>query len=216
MPTPRRDSRARAARLLIGAGMAELRLPPTTNQLWPVRANFPPTPDPSGAPRGRNGGYRCVWEPKNTRSRAELCPNEAAPARAASRRRPGGRVVGRPLDTSTARPRASTNPVFGVGLRGFGPLAKGALALFAVAEPAIGPLVVDCPVFRTDDWSARAALPVNAIVHRDGKQKADVSGKRQFAPIIEWRSPELGNRFSAAVIALIEEACPGTLSEAAP
>ena len=65
-------------------------------------------------------------------------------------------------------------------------------------------MVHDCPAFRAKDGGAWASLPTKPVVDRDCKQKADVNGERQFAPMLEWRSRELGNRFSAAVIALIE------------
>jgi hypothetical protein len=41
---------------------------------------------------------------------------------------------------------------------------------------------------------------------RDGKQRVDASGNRQFAPMLEWRNRELGSRSASVVIALIERA----------
>jgi hypothetical protein len=98
--------------------------------------------------------------------------------------------------------------------RGFRPVPKGALIGFPVIELLGGLLVHDCPVFRAKDGSAWAAVSAKPVVDRDGRQKADINGKLQLAPMLEWRSREVGNRFSATLIALIEEACPGALGGA--
>jgi hypothetical protein len=110
-------------------------------------------------------------------------------------------------DTANRAPGQPADPVLGIRLRGFRLVPKGALIGYAVELPS-ALLVHDCPIFHAKDGSAWAALPATPVTGRHGR--------RQFAPMVEWRSPELGNRFSAAVIALIDQACPGALGGAAP
>ena len=91
---------------------------------------------------------------------------------------------------------------------------KGTLRGFATAELPIELKLVDCPIFvgPNGPW---AALPSKPVLHCEGRQ-ARPSGKPQSAPVVEWRNQSLGDRFSAAVIALVEGAHPDVLSERAP
>ena len=130
--------------------------------------------------------------------------------------RAGYQVAGQRFDIGDRSPAQRIYPLLGIRLCGFRPLPKGALIGFADIELPGGLLVHDCPIFRAKDGGAWAALPVKPVFDRDRRQKADINGKRQFAPVLEWRSRELANRFSVAVIALVEQACPGALAGAAP
>jgi hypothetical protein len=91
---------------------------------------------------------------------------------------------------------------------------KGTLRGFATAELPIELKLVDCPIFvgPNGPW---AALPCKPVLDCEGRQ-ARPSGKPQFAPVVEWRNQSLGDRFSAAVIALVEGAHPDVLSGRAP
>ena len=55
----------------------------------------------------------------------------------------------------------------------------------------------------TSHGKAWATVPSKPVLDRDGKQ-VEVSGKRQYAPILEWRDRDLADRFSVAVVALVE------------
>lgn len=143
-----------------------------------------------------------------------MVPEQNGPSRGAAEA--GYRVAEQRFDTATPRSTQPADPVLGIKLRGFRPVATGALIGFADIELLAGLLIHDCPVFRAKDGSAWATLPSKPVVDRDGRQKADANGKRQFAPMLEWRSRELGNRFSPAVIALIEQGYPGALGGTAP
>jgi len=114
--------------------------------------------------------------------------------------RAGYQVAGRRFDTANHAPAQPVYPIAGARLRGFRSLSEGALLGFADIEPG-GLSVHDCPVLR-EDGSAWTALPADL----DGKQRADANGNRQFAPMLECRNRELGNRSASVVIALIERA----------
>jgi len=54
------------------------------------------------------------------------------------------------------------------------------------------------------------------FVRSIGRQRhVEVNGKRQYAPILEWRDRDRADRFSAAVVALVREACPDALGGSA-
>jgi hypothetical protein len=82
------------------------------------------------------------------------------------------------------------------------PLNKGALRGFATVELPIGLKLIDCPVF-VGDKGPFAALPAKPELDRDGKRRTDVNGKAIYSPTVEWRERALGDRFSAAVVALV-------------
>jgi hypothetical protein len=145
-----------------------------------------------------------------------MLPKQYGPVAGGAAIRAGYQVAGQRLDTANRSLAQPADPFLGIRLRGFRPLPKGALIGFADIELPGGLLVHDCPIFRAKDAGAWAALPAKPVVDRDGKQRPDINGKRQFAPMLEWRSRELSNRFSAAVTALIERAYPGALGETAP
>jgi hypothetical protein len=113
--------------------------------------------------------------------------------------------------TANRSPAQPADLLLGIRLRGFRPLARGALIGFADLELPSGLALFECPIFRAKDGNAWVALPSKPVVDRNGKQQTDINGKRQFAPVLEWRSRELANQVSAAVVALIERAYPGAL-----
>lgn len=84
------------------------------------------------------------------------------------------------------------------------PLVKGTLRGFANVELPIGLRLIDCPIFVGPNGPG-AALPSKPVLDCEGRQ-ARPSGKPQFAPVVEWRNRGLAERFSAAVIALVEGA----------
>jgi hypothetical protein len=82
------------------------------------------------------------------------------------------------------------------------PFRKGALCGFASVELPNGLRILDMPVLagRNGPW---AALPAKPELDRDGRRRIDINGKPTWAPVLEWRTRELGDRFSEAVIAAV-------------
>ena len=120
---------------------------------------------------------------------------------------------------STITPNAATRVVWGeprkqrprtIALVDWGPYVKGALRGFAAVLLPIGLKPVDCPVLASDGkvW---VNLPAKPVLDRDGKQKIDHDGKPAYAPVAEWRSRELRDRFSDVVIEAIRRLYPGAL-----
>jgi hypothetical protein len=83
----------------------------------------------------------------------------------------------------------------------FKPLAKGALRGFAHLELPNGLRITDCPVL-TSNGKAWATLPSKPVLDREGRH-VEVSGKKQYASILEWRDRDLSDRFSSAVVELV-------------
>jgi hypothetical protein len=94
------------------------------------------------------------------------------------------------------------------------PLVKGSLRGFATVELPIGLKICDCPVL-VSNGKAWATLPSKPQIDRDGRQKTDVNGKPAYASILEWKSRDLSERFSEAVIALVHAAYPLILEDSA-
>jgi hypothetical protein len=96
----------------------------------------------------------------------------------------------------------------------FKPLTKGALRGFANVELPNGLRITDCPVL-TSSGKAWATLPSKPVLDRDGKH-VEVSGKKQYSPILEWRDRDLSDRFSTAIIELVRAKHPDALGGGAP
>jgi hypothetical protein len=86
---------------------------------------------------------------------------------------------------------------------------KNSLRGFASVELPSGLRITDCPVL-ISHGKAWASLPSKPVLDRDGKQ-VETDGKRQYAPILEWRDRDLADRFSAAVVNLVRAAHPDDL-----
>ena len=102
------------------------------------------------------------------------------------------------VDTQIERPR--------LRLIAFKAVHKNSLRGFASVELPSGLRITDCPVL-TSRGKAWATLPSKPVLDRDGKQ-VEVSGKRQYAALLEWRDRDLADGFSAAVVALVEAEHP--------
>lgn len=121
-------------------------------------------------------------------------------------------MMGRPSEAEVRRGEAATwgartGPAAQrprMRLLSWKPISKGSLRGFATVELPIELKLVDCPIFvgPNGPWSA---LPSKPVLDCEGRQ-ARPSGKPQFAPVVEWRNRGLAERFSAAVIALVEGA----------
>jgi hypothetical protein len=92
---------------------------------------------------------------------------------------------------ATKRPRT-------IALVAWRPRAKGALRGFMTVKLPFGLKLVDCPVLVSNE-KAWASLPSKPILDR-GRQRTDANDKPAYAAILEWRSRDLADRFSAAVV----------------
>jgi len=88
---------------------------------------------------------------------------------------------------------------------------KNSLRVFADVELPNGLRICEIPVLSSagKDW---AALPSKPQIDKDDRQKIGVSGKPAYSPILEWRSRELADGFSAKIVALVLERYPDALS----
>jgi len=91
------------------------------------------------------------------------------------------------------------------------PIVKGSLRGFATVELLPGLRIADCPVL-ISNGKAWANLPSKPVLGREGRQ-AEVSGKKQYASILEWKNRDLSDRFSDSLIALIIERHPDALDD---
>jgi hypothetical protein len=95
------------------------------------------------------------------------------------------------------------------------PIVKGALRFVATIGLPFGGGDLEIPGVMA--FSSRgklwANLPSKPILDQNGVHKKDESGKKAYAPFLEWSSKELRDRFSAAVIDLIKEQYPDVLDD---
>jgi hypothetical protein len=54
-------------------------------------------------------------------------------------------------------------------------------------------------------------VPAKPELDRDGRRKIDINGKPTYAPVLEWRTREINDGFSEAVIAAVRRVHPGDL-----
>lgn len=92
------------------------------------------------------------------------------------------------------------------------PVAKGSLRGFATVELPIGLRLIDCAVF-VGTKGAWVSLPAKPQFDKDNRQRIGADGKPSYSAAIEWRSRELADRWSQAVIDLIRATHPGALRE---
>jgi hypothetical protein len=85
------------------------------------------------------------------------------------------------------------------------PRLSGALRAVLAVEMPFGLVLRDVPLFvaASGPW---VGLPSKPVLNRDGMAKLDANGKRQYAPIAEWRNRDLASRWSTAVLAALREA----------
>ena len=86
------------------------------------------------------------------------------------------------------------------------PLRKGAVLGFAKVEFPSGMILVAVCVL-SGDQGAWASPPSKPMMGRDGPVK-DRNGKQRYAAMVEFNSRETKDRWSAAVIAAMEEQYP--------
>ena len=81
-------------------------------------------------------------------------------------------------------------------LRGFAKIKLGAMRIHDVAIHTKG----------DRSW---AQLPAKPQIGSDGAVRKNADGKILYVPLVEWDNRETSDRFSASVIAALEEANPG-------
>jgi hypothetical protein len=92
------------------------------------------------------------------------------------------------------------------------PIAKGSLRGFATVELPIGLKLIDCAIF-VGTKGAWASLPAKPQLDKDNRQRIGADGKPSYSPVVEWRSRDLADRFSAAVVALVRATHPDALAK---
>jgi hypothetical protein len=120
-------------------------------------------------------------------------------------------------EAATWGPRPSAPAVYDpprprLKLLAWRPVKSGALRGFASIEFAFGLRLHDLAIF-VGDRGPWASLPEKPVLDRERRQKIGPDGKPIFTPVGDWRSRELSNRFSDAVLALIRAERPGALDE---
>lgn len=103
----------------------------------------------------------------------------------------------------------------GLHLVEFKRVDKGALQGFATIDVPIGAgarlRVHDVAVFRMGE-RAWANLPAKPLIGRDGEPIRDQkNGKPRYSAILEWSDRAVADRFSEAVVALVEAQQAGTV-----
>jgi hypothetical protein len=98
-------------------------------------------------------------------------------------------------------------------LVGWRPMLRNSLRGFADVELPCGLRILDCPVLESHGktW---AALPSKPVVTRDGTV-SKINDKIQYAQMLEWRSRELSDTFSARIVALVRQTHPDAFEEPA-
>jgi hypothetical protein len=108
-------------------------------------------------------------------------------------------------DRPSAGHRRST-----IALVAWRPLTKGALRGFALVELPIGLRLIDCPVYVGKNGPF-AALPSKPRIDKEGRKRTDPNCTPAYAPVLEWRSRALRDRFSEVVIAATRRMYPGAI-----
>jgi DNA-binding cell septation regulator SpoVG len=87
------------------------------------------------------------------------------------------------------------------------PKRQNSLLGFAKVEFASGMIVSDVTIL-TGNNGPWASPPSKPQVSRDGTVMKDASGKVRYSPVIEFRSKEIRDRFSAQIIDALRDAHP--------
>jgi hypothetical protein len=115
------------------------------------------------------------------------------------------------IDAATAVGYGDRPASHQVRLIGWKHVPRSQLRGYATVEiTSIGLRIVDVPVLigSNGPW---ATLPEKPALDRDGRRKLDTNGKPEWATVVEWKSRELRQGFSDAVVAAVRRAHPGDL-----
>jgi len=99
----------------------------------------------------------------------------------------------------------------GIELVEWKPMQRNTLRGFAVVRLRSG-LTINDVVLHAKDGKAWASLPSKPMLDREGQVVRDAAtGKVKYAPMLEWASREVSDRFSLAVVEAIEARHPGSV-----
>lgn len=93
----------------------------------------------------------------------------------------------------------------GVRILDWREMRRGSLLGFAKIELPSGMVVHDVTIL-TGERGPWASPPSKPMVGRDGVVMKDGNGKVRYSPIVEFKSKEIRDRWSAAVIEAMREA----------
>jgi hypothetical protein len=92
----------------------------------------------------------------------------------------------------------------------FKPLRRNTLLGFCVVEMPSGLVIRDISIHqKAGKWWA--GLPAKPVLDAEGRHVNNHAGHKQYAALLGWRSRELADRFSAAVVELVRLAHPADL-----
>jgi hypothetical protein len=83
---------------------------------------------------------------------------------------------------------------------------------FATVLLPSGLKLIDCPIL-VSNGKAWASLPSKPVPDGEGQHKLGLDSKPASVPVLEWRSRDLGDRFSTAVVELVRRTDPDSLNE---
>ena len=96
-----------------------------------------------------------------------------------------------------------------VVVTGWKPLRRNSLRGFVSIRLGAALKINDVAVHRHESGKCWAALPSKPVILPDGTVKKGDNGKAVYVPILEWADKPASDRFSASVIAALEETNPG-------
>jgi hypothetical protein len=91
----------------------------------------------------------------------------------------------------------------------FRPFVKNTLRGFATFELPNGLRISDCTV-HVSSGTPWVGLPSKPLLE-EGRHKQDVNGKPMYAPVVQWRSRDLHDAFSAKALSLIRAVHPAAV-----
>ena len=92
------------------------------------------------------------------------------------------------------------------------PMNRGALRGFCTVSMPSGMTVHEVSIMQSHG-RAWASPPSKPMLDRDGRAMVDDAGKRRYAPIIEFATKDIRDRWSDAIIAALLAEHPGALDE---
>ena len=107
---------------------------------------------------------------------------------------------------------ANGHPSMPVSLLAWKPITKGALRGFAKIRLGQAMIIHDVALL-TNNGRRWANPPSKPQMDKDGNALRDGAGKIKYVPIIEWTDKATADRFSEAVIAVVERENPGATNE---
>jgi len=128
---------------------------------------------------------------------------------------PSARPAQLARDAATAAGWGDRPPPQRIALRRSRPMHRATLRGFIEVELP-NALVVRKVAIQEKAGKWWASLPSKPVLDRDGRHKTDPTGRRADAAALEWRSRELGDRFSQVVVTVLRQMYSDAFDEAGP